>query len=68
MERGDWSLQICHLSLAISEMTNFPFSAVSLLISLASCRDLSAQKKLPEKHTSQGGKGRCYLSGSDWTQ
>jgi hypothetical protein len=31
-------------------------------------RDRCAQKKLPEKHTSQGGKGRCYLSGSDWTQ
>jgi hypothetical protein len=25
-------------------------------------------KKLPEKHTSQGGKGRRHLSGSDWTQ
>jgi hypothetical protein len=33
----------------------------------ASCR-LGAQKKLPEKHTSQGGKGRRHLSGSDWTQ
>jgi hypothetical protein len=31
-------------------------------------RRTRAQKKLPEKHTSQGGKGRCYLSGSDWTQ
>src|SRR3990172_1111325 len=29
---------------------------------------LGAQKKLPEKHTSQGGKGRRHLSGSDWTQ
>jgi len=65
MPNADWSKKsrLCSEKLRILERD---FGSNELRNAFK--QDGSAKKMLPEKHTSQGGKGRRYLSGSDWTQ
>ena len=60
----------CFVARRVPECTGFQDARFRPVVHTAAGthQDLGARKKLPEKHTSQGGKGRRHLSGSDWTQ